>query len=72
MLLVALLWPAKKAERPGRWSEQAAARPAGSFPLPPMDLQVPPSPRAKRVVAERQPANVGGRRTPTVPIERHR
>jgi hypothetical protein len=24
-----------------------------------MDLQVPPSPRAMRVVAERQPANVG-------------
>ena len=39
--------------------EQVSARPSGSFPLPPMDLQVPPSPRAKRAVAEREPANVG-------------
>ena len=38
--------------------EQIAARPPGSFPLPPLDLQVPPTPRARRVVAERQPANV--------------
>ena len=35
-------------------------RPPGSFPVPPMDLQVPPSPRARRAVAERAPATVGG------------
>jgi NADH-quinone oxidoreductase subunit H len=59
VLLVALLWPAKKKAEPRTLEEQMAGRPAGSYPVPPMDLQVPPSPRAKRVVAERQPANVG-------------
>jgi NADH-quinone oxidoreductase subunit H len=59
VLLVALLWPAKKTDPARTLAEQMAARPTGSFPLPPADLQVPPSPRAKRVVAERQPANVG-------------
>jgi NADH-quinone oxidoreductase subunit H len=39
--------------------QQLADRPTGSFPIPPLDLQVPPNPRAKRGVAERQPANVG-------------
>jgi len=58
VLLVALLWPARKAEPKATLEEQMSARPSGSFPLPPLDLQVPPSPRAKRVVAERQPANV--------------
>jgi NADH-quinone oxidoreductase subunit H len=58
VLLVSLLWPAKTKEPPRTMEEQAAARPAGSFPLPPLDLQVPPSPRAKRMVAERQAANV--------------
>lgn len=58
VLLVALLWPAKKAEKQRTLSEQVAARPSGSFPVPPIDLQVPPSPRARRVVADRQPANV--------------
>jgi NADH-quinone oxidoreductase subunit H len=59
VLLVALLWPAKKTDRQRTLAEQISARPTGSFPLPPADLQVPPSPRARRVVAERQPANVG-------------
>jgi NADH-quinone oxidoreductase subunit H len=47
----------KEPERTAK--QQLADRPTGSFPLPPLDLQVPPSPRAKRGVAERQPANVG-------------
>jgi NADH-quinone oxidoreductase subunit H len=59
LLLVALLWPARKTEPARTLAEQVAARPSGSFPLPPADLQVPPSPRAKLVVAERQPANIG-------------
>jgi NADH-quinone oxidoreductase subunit H len=59
VLLVALLWPARKAGPAKTLEEQLASRPAGSFPVPPFDLQVPPSPRAKRVVAERQPANIG-------------
>jgi NADH-quinone oxidoreductase subunit H len=41
-------------------AKQALAdRPTGSFPIPPLDLQVPPSPRARAGVAQRQPANVG-------------
>ncbi|WP_431911045.1 NADH-quinone oxidoreductase subunit NuoH [Micromonospora carbonacea] len=58
LLLVTLLWPSRKKEPQPTLQEQANSRPHGSFPLPPMDLQVPPSPRTKRVVAEREPANV--------------
>ncbi|MGW4940503.1 NADH-quinone oxidoreductase subunit NuoH [Actinoplanes sp. NPDC004185] len=64
VLGIALLWPASKKPREFSIEEQLAARPPGSFPVPPMDLQVPPSPRARRAVAERQPATVGGT-TPT-------
>jgi len=53
-----MLWPAKRPGRLGSLDEQVAARPSGSFPVPPLDLQVPPSPHARRGVAERQPANV--------------
>jgi NADH-quinone oxidoreductase subunit H len=60
VLLLTLFWPARKQERQRTVSEQVAARPAGSFPVPPIDLTVPPSPRARRVVAERAPANVPG------------
>jgi NADH-quinone oxidoreductase subunit H len=60
ILLVALLWPAGRQERRRTVAEQVASRPAGSFPVPPIDLTVPPSPRARRVVAERAPANVPG------------
>jgi NADH-quinone oxidoreductase subunit H len=57
-LLVILLWPARRNEKARPLTEQLAARPGGSFPVPPIDLVVPPSPRARRVVAERAPANV--------------
>lgn len=60
VLGIALLWPASKKARVYSIEEQLATRPPGSFPVPPMDLQVPPSPRARRAVAERQPATVGG------------
>ncbi|HEX5205697.1 NADH-quinone oxidoreductase subunit NuoH [Paractinoplanes rhizophilus] len=60
VLLVALFWPAARKPRQISIEEQLAARPPGSFPVPPMDLQVPPSPRARRAVAERTPATVGG------------
>ncbi|BCJ52881.1 NADH-quinone oxidoreductase subunit H [Actinoplanes sp. NBRC 14428] len=63
VLGIALLWPASKKPREYSIEEQLAARPPGSFPVPPMDLQVPPSPRARRAVAERQPATVGGTTT---------
>ncbi|GAA3734963.1 NADH-quinone oxidoreductase subunit NuoH [Micromonospora maritima] len=58
LLLATLFWPSKKKQPKPSPQEQADSRPYGSFPLPPMDLQVPPSPRTKRVVAEREPANV--------------
>ena len=58
--LVAWLWPSGKKETPPTVEEQLAAKPPGSFPVPPLDLQVPPSPRARRAVAERAPATVGG------------
>jgi NADH-quinone oxidoreductase subunit H len=58
--LVAWVWPSAKKETPPTIEEQLAARPPGSFPVPPLDLQVPPSPRARRAVAERAPATVGG------------
>jgi NADH-quinone oxidoreductase subunit H len=60
VLLVAMLWPATRQPKVPTIDEQLRARPLGSFPVPPMDLQVPPSPRARRAVAERQPATVGG------------
>ncbi|MEE6261217.1 NADH-quinone oxidoreductase subunit NuoH [Plantactinospora sonchi] len=59
VLLISLLWPSKQQPPKRTLQEQADRRPAGSFPLPPMDLQVPPSPRMKRAVAEREPANLG-------------
>ncbi|MBQ1042015.1 MULTISPECIES: NADH-quinone oxidoreductase subunit NuoH [unclassified Micromonospora] len=58
LLLVTLFWPSRKKELKPSPQEAADSRPYGSFPLPPMDLQVPPSPRTKRVLAEREPANV--------------
>jgi NADH-quinone oxidoreductase subunit H len=59
VLLVGLLWPARPKDRALTAEQQMTQRPTGSFPVPPIDLQVPPSPRARRVVAERLPANVG-------------
>ena len=60
VLVAAMFWPASRKPRQLSIEEQLAARPPGSFPVPPMDLQVPPSPRARRAVAERTPATVGG------------
>ncbi|MEV6843713.1 NADH-quinone oxidoreductase subunit NuoH [Actinoplanes sp. NPDC051411] len=59
VLLIAMLWPAARKPRQLSVEEQVASRPPGSFPVPPIDLQVPPSPRARRAVAERAPATVG-------------
>ncbi len=59
ILLIAMLWPAARKPRQLSIEEELASRPPGSFPVPPMDLQVPPSPRARRAVAERAPATVG-------------
>ena len=59
VLAISLLFSGASRQPEKTAKQSLADRPAGSFPLPPLDLQVPPSPRAKRVVAERQPANVG-------------
>jgi NADH-quinone oxidoreductase subunit H len=58
IVIVGLAWPAKKVKVETA-EDHLAAHPTGSFPVPPLDLQIPPSPRARRGVAERQPANVG-------------
>ncbi|MBB2945046.1 NADH-quinone oxidoreductase subunit H [Actinoplanes lutulentus] len=60
VLVIAWRWPSPKKPRQIPIEEELALRPPGSFPIPPMDLQVPPSPRARRAVAERAPATVGG------------
>ena len=54
-LLVVSFWPSRKAEpKPGELPPQE-----GGFPVPPMDLQVPPSPRLARLEAQREPVSVG-------------
>ncbi|GAB3948156.1 hypothetical protein GCM10027614_44690 [Micromonospora vulcania] len=58
LLIATLFWPSRKPKPQPTAQEQVDSRPYGSFPLPPMDLQVPPSPRITRVVAEREPANI--------------
>jgi len=66
LLLAAVwvLWPAK--EKPEMTTGTEGVDPAGrvggadGFPLPPLDLQVPPSPSTKRLTAEREPVPAGG------------
>ncbi|MDG4760786.1 NADH-quinone oxidoreductase subunit NuoH [Micromonospora sp. WMMD710] len=58
LLIATLFWPNRRPQPKPTTQEQVDNRPYGSFPLPPMDLQVPPSPRITRVVAEREPANI--------------
>jgi NADH-quinone oxidoreductase subunit H len=63
VLVATFLWPAapKPAERTADDLEvENAARPEGSFPLPPMNLEVPPSPRLQRVAAQRAPVGAPG------------
>ncbi len=55
VLLALLLLPGRKpGPKPGELPPQE-----GGFPVPPMDLQVPPSPRLKRLAAQREPVPVG-------------
>src|SRR2546423_2973995 len=54
-LAVVSLWPSRKPEpKPGELPPQE-----GGFPVPPMDLAVPPSPHLKRIEAQREPVSVG-------------
>ena len=55
VLLVLLLWPSRQpGPTPGELPPQE-----GGFPVPPMDLAVPPSPHLKRIEAQREPVSVG-------------
>jgi NADH-quinone oxidoreductase subunit H len=56
LLAVVLFWPARREPERPSLEEQIAARPEGSFPVPPLDLHVPPSPRARRELAGKVPA----------------
>ena len=65
VVVLALLqfWPSR--QRNAEAEEAPAVDPKGriggqdGFPLPPLNLEVPPSPRAKRIVAEREPVSTG-------------
>jgi NADH-quinone oxidoreductase subunit H len=56
LLAVVLFWPARRRAARPSLEDQVALRPKGSFPLPPLDLQVPPSPRDRREVAAKREA----------------
>jgi NADH-quinone oxidoreductase subunit H len=56
LLVVVLFWPVRRRLARPSLEEQLAARPKGSFPVPPLDLQVPPSPRARRELAGKREA----------------
>ncbi|WP_018252575.1 NADH-quinone oxidoreductase subunit NuoH [Salinispora mooreana] len=58
VLILTLLWPSRSPAPKPTLAEEINNRPPGSFPLPPLDLQVPLSPRTQRIVAEREPANL--------------
>ncbi len=58
VLVATLIWPSRRPAPKPTLAEEVNNRPSGSFPLPPLDLQVPPSPRTQRIVAEREPANL--------------
>lgn len=60
LLLAVLFWPQRRRQPQPDLAEQVAARPKGSFPLPPLDLQVPPSPRARQEVAAKREASGAG------------
>jgi NADH-quinone oxidoreductase subunit H len=54
--LFAVFWPSREKPQPEPATDEVTEQ---RFPVPPLDLQVPPSPRAKRVTAEREPVSVG-------------
>ncbi len=56
VLLIFLLLPAAKPVPELSAAQRVAARPEGSFPVPPLDLVVPPSPRLTRLHGQREPA----------------
>ena len=59
LALIMMAWPSKQETGPTTAAGRLAQHPPGSFPVPPLDLQVPVSPRAKRLEAEREPVPAG-------------
>ena len=64
LLAVLQFWPSRKKATPEELAavappEQGRVGGAKGFPLPPMNLEVPPSPRATRVIVEREPVSTG-------------
>lgn len=56
LLVLVLFWPQRRDRGRRSAADQVASRPAGSFPVPPLDLQVPPSPAARQEVASKRAA----------------
>lgn len=56
VLLAVAFWPGRRRPSTPGLEEQIASRPEGSFPVPPLDLEVPPSPRAVRELAGKREA----------------
>jgi NADH-quinone oxidoreductase subunit H len=61
VLVILWLWPSRKPTDEPQPPADPGGRVGGAegFPLPPLDLEVPPSPRAKRVIVEREPVSTG-------------
>lgn len=59
VLLAIAFWPASGRRPDPTPAERIASRPQGSFPVPPLSLEVPPSPRAAREVAGKHEAADG-------------
>ncbi|GIH15097.1 NADH-quinone oxidoreductase subunit NuoH [Rugosimonospora africana] len=61
-LLIVSLWPggARPASGPADSPAPAPGSAPGGYPLPPMDLVVPPSPRTRRLVTDRSTAPAAG------------
>jgi NADH-quinone oxidoreductase subunit H len=63
LLALIVFWPSRT--RNAENEEAPAVDPRGriggkdGFPLPPLNLEVPPSPRAKRILVEREPVTTG-------------
>jgi NADH-quinone oxidoreductase subunit H len=53
VLLALLFWPTRKEYEPPSVPDTGV----GGFPVPPLDLEIPPSPRTKQVEANREPVS---------------
>ena len=58
LVLLYLLLPGRRPVPEPTAAQRLATLPSGTFPVPPLDLVVPPSPRLRRLSGEREPAAV--------------